>query len=74
MLLLYYLIFPNFIAPSSCGSPDKLINTTIVGSSYDVGSNIEYKCPEGHMLMGDGKRTCGNNGFWTGIAPTCKCK
>ncbi|XP_018565850.1 sushi, von Willebrand factor type A, EGF and pentraxin domain-containing protein 1 [Anoplophora glabripennis] len=58
--------------PSSCGSPDKLINTTIVGDNYDVGSNIEYKCPEGHMLTGDGKRSCGKNGFWTGIAPTCK--
>ncbi|KAJ8969501.1 hypothetical protein NQ314_001726, partial [Rhamnusium bicolor] len=58
--------------PSSCGSPDKLINTTIVGNDYDVGSSIEYKCPEGHMLVGDSERDCGKNGFWSGHAPTCK--
>lgn len=60
-------------APSSCGSPDKQINTTIVGTNYNVGSDIEYKCPEGHMLVGDKKRSCGKKGFWSGMAPSCKC-
>ncbi|XP_057653656.1 sushi, von Willebrand factor type A, EGF and pentraxin domain-containing protein 1 [Diorhabda carinulata] len=58
--------------PFSCGSPDKLINTTIIGSSYDIGSTIEYQCPEGHMLVGNSKRKCGKDGQWTGTAPTCK--
>ncbi|XP_074034332.1 CUB and Sushi multiple domains furrowed [Leptinotarsa decemlineata] len=58
--------------PFSCGSPDKLINTTVVGSNYEIGSTIEYKCPEGHKLVGDDKRKCGKNGYWSGAAPTCK--
>lgn len=58
--------------PSSCGSPDKLINTTIIGSDYSVGATIGYRCPEGHMLIGGGNRTCSIDGFWTGMAPTCK--
>ncbi|KAJ8968851.1 hypothetical protein NQ317_005360, partial [Molorchus minor] len=58
--------------PSSCGSPDKLINTTLIGDNYDVGQSIEYMCPVGHMLVGSSKRKCGEDGFWTGMAPTCK--
>jgi hypothetical protein len=61
------------LAPSSCGSPDKQINTTIKGSNYNVGSTIEYECPEGHMLVGEGTRSCGMEGFWSGKAPSCKC-
>ncbi|XP_008192271.2 sushi, von Willebrand factor type A, EGF and pentraxin domain-containing protein 1 [Tribolium castaneum] len=59
-------------SPSSCGSPDKQINTTIKGSNYNVGSRIEYRCPEGHMLVGEATRLCGKEGFWSGKAPTCK--
>ncbi|XP_049819209.1 sushi, von Willebrand factor type A, EGF and pentraxin domain-containing protein 1 [Aethina tumida] len=58
--------------PSSCGSPDKKINTTIVGNNYNLGASIEYKCPEGHRLVGDSKRNCDKEGFWSGSAPTCK--
>ncbi|RZC43271.1 sushi, von Willebrand factor type A, EGF and pentraxin domain-containing protein 1, partial [Asbolus verrucosus] len=60
-------------APSSCGSPDKQLNTTITGSNYNVDSAIEYKCPEGHMLIGEAVRSCGKEGFWSGKAPSCKC-
>lgn len=58
--------------PSSCGSPDKLVNTTISGSNFSVGATIGYHCPEGHMLIGEGNRTCTENGSWSGRAPTCK--
>ncbi|KAF5269538.1 hypothetical protein FQA39_LY08727 [Lamprigera yunnana] len=58
--------------PSSCGSPDKQLNTTIKGSNYDVGSSIEYQCPVGHVLIGNAGRNCGKEGFWSGLAPSCK--
>lgn len=61
-------------APSSCGSPDKLLNTTIEGTDYSVKSTIKYHCPLGHMLIGHAERICGVEGFWSGQAPTCKCK
>ncbi|KAJ8682121.1 hypothetical protein QAD02_017913 [Eretmocerus hayati] len=58
--------------PSSCGSPDKLENTTIVSMKRNVGSQIEYACPPGHMLLGSANRTCEISGFWSGSPPTCK--
>ncbi|KAI4469516.1 complement component-related sushi domain-containing [Holotrichia oblita] len=58
--------------PSSCGSPDKLINTTISGKNYSVNASIKYNCPIGHMLEGNQNRTCATDGFWTGRAPSCK--
>ncbi|KAL1116999.1 hypothetical protein AAG570_004327, partial [Ranatra chinensis] len=58
--------------PSKCGSPDKNENTTIVGTDYKVGQSIAYKCPEGHMLLGDANRTCSPEAFWEGEPPTCK--
>ncbi|CAG9857786.1 unnamed protein product [Phyllotreta striolata] len=58
--------------PFSCGSPDKLANTTIINYNNDIGSTIEYRCPPGHMLVGDSTRKCGTNGLWTGSAPACK--
>lgn len=75
-LLFYFiiLIFVCLLAPSSCGSPDKLLNTTIEGGNYSVGAAIQYHCPVGHRLVGDGSRTCGQEGFWSGTAPSCNCK
>lgn len=58
--------------PALCGSPDKKLNTTIIGTDYSVDSSITYQCPEGHMLVGSSTRTCSKDGFWTGMAPTCK--
>ncbi|KAF6202316.1 hypothetical protein GE061_004714 [Apolygus lucorum] len=58
--------------PPSCGSPDKLLNTTIVGTNYSIDAEIKYQCPEGHMLVGSPTRTCTKAGFWSGEPPTCK--
>lgn len=66
--------FFSNLAPLSCGSPDSLQNTTVVGKNTTVGSSIEYLCPKGHALIGKSKRNCDKSGVWSGIAPTCKCK
>lgn len=58
--------------PLFCGSPDKNVNTTIVGSNYSIDATIKYNCPEGHMLVGDAERICTKAGFWSGEPPTCK--
>lgn len=51
------------------------MNSTIVSPyTFKVSSVIEYVCPEGHSTQGSAKRTCSSNGFWTGTAPSCKCK
>ncbi|KAK6627548.1 hypothetical protein RUM44_010026 [Polyplax serrata] len=58
--------------PSTCGSPDKLANTTTTGNSREVGAVIKYSCPEGHSLVGPESRTCTKEGSWSDSAPTCK--
>lgn len=58
--------------PAMCGSPDKQLNTTIVGTDYRVGKTVTYQCPTGHMLAGSINRTCLSSGFWSGMAPSCK--
>lgn len=60
--------------PLSCGSPDSLQNTTVVGRNFTVGNMIEYKCPKGHALVGNATRKCERTGMWSDLAPTCKCK
>ncbi|XP_063986412.1 sushi, von Willebrand factor type A, EGF and pentraxin domain-containing protein 1 [Diachasmimorpha longicaudata] len=58
--------------PSVCGSPEKLENTTILGTKRSIGSTIDYTCPDGYMLVGSKSRTCEPNGFWSGEPPSCK--
>ncbi|XP_014245415.1 CUB and sushi domain-containing protein 3 [Cimex lectularius] len=58
--------------PPVCGSPDKNLNTTIIGKDYNINSTIKYECPEGHMLVGSSERTCTQAGFWSGEPPNCK--
>ncbi|XP_058805446.1 sushi, von Willebrand factor type A, EGF and pentraxin domain-containing protein 1 isoform X1 [Phymastichus coffea] len=58
--------------PSSCGSPDRLENTTIAGAKRGLGSSVEYACPDGHMLVGSRSRVCEPSGFWSGSAPSCR--
>nr|CAD7258063.1 unnamed protein product [Timema shepardi] len=62
----------SLVSPSDCGSPDKLLNTTISGSNYSVEAVISYQCPLGHRLVGEKNRSCTVNGFWSGQAPGCQ--
>lgn len=58
--------------PSNCGSPDKAENSTILERDYRVGREIHYRCPIGHMIVGNETRRCESDGFWSGSPPTCK--
>lgn len=69
--------------PSTCGSPDRHENSTILevssssedGSSekaYQLGKVISYACPVGHRLDGPKSRKCLYDGTWSGKAPKCQ--
>lgn len=69
--------------PSTCGSPDRNENSTILElSSPDGNSNQEtlftfgkivtYTCPVGHKLDGSRQRKCQYDGTWSGKAPKCQ--
>lgn len=62
------------LEPAACGSPDRQQNTTVTGGDFRVGKTIKYSCPEGHKFVGNATRECLDTGFWSGVAPSCKCK
>lgn len=66
----------NFICqhqPKACGRPEQPPNSTMVAAKgYDVSSSVEYKCDEGHLLVGPSVRTCLETGFYNEFPPVCK--
>ena len=42
--------------------------------NYQQGTMVMYKCDPNHKLNGVNKQTCGANGKWSGVAPTCECE
>lgn len=64
------LIF--FIEPKACGRPEQPPNSTMLSKNFNVGSNVEYTCDEGHLLVGPSSRTCLETGFYNEFPPVCK--
>ncbi|KAK2708463.1 uncharacterized protein LOC136028340 isoform X2 [Artemia franciscana] len=58
--------------PSSCGRPEQPPNATVIVDDFNIGSKIEYKCDNGHLLIGPSERTCMANGFFDEFPPVCK--
>lgn len=74
--------------PSTCGSPDRNENSTIIElptspdavsngvavqePAYQFGKTITYACPVGHRLDGPKHRKCQYDGTWSGKAPKCQ--
>ena len=60
---------------TSCGTPIISSNVRVLGGgSFAIGETITYVCPEGHILVGNVKRNCMENGLWSGVNPECLCK
>ncbi|XP_021351273.1 sushi, von Willebrand factor type A, EGF and pentraxin domain-containing protein 1-like [Mizuhopecten yessoensis] len=64
------------IAPTcsiiSCGNPGEFENGQIEGSLFDFNHEIVYACGIGYELVGSERRTCQQNGLWSGSVPTCR--
>lgn len=73
--------------PSTCGSPDRNENSTILEitslqdatngittlePAYQFGKTVTYACPVGHKLDGPRQRKCQYDGTWSGKAPKCQ--
>jgi len=67
--IVYYLFIlpalncPDLIAPQN-GDVDQTGNIP--------GDMADYTCDSGFTLIGDQRRVCQANGFWTGISPLCE--
>ncbi|XP_068237943.1 uncharacterized protein [Palaemon carinicauda] len=65
----------NFICqhrPQTCGKPEQPPNSTMVAPNFNVGTDVEYRCDPGHVLVGPSQRTCLNSGFFNEFPPTCR--
>ncbi|KAA0198249.1 hypothetical protein HAZT_HAZT009360 [Hyalella azteca] len=58
--------------PLTCGKPEQPPNSTMEPLVYVVGTEVEYKCDPGHVLIGPAKRTCLKSGFFDGVPPICR--
>ena len=62
-----------FLTVADCGNLTNPTNgqvSTTAGTTE--GQTATYSCNTGYNLVGDGTRTCGANGNWSGSEPTCE--
>ena len=57
-----------------CGALSAPENGLLVINDTTLGSLVTYSCIEGYNLIGDGMRTCLDNGSWSGQDPVCQSK
>uniref|UniRef100_A0A6A7G4S0 CUB and sushi domain-containing protein 3 n=1 Tax=Hirondellea gigas TaxID=1518452 RepID=A0A6A7G4S0_9CRUS len=58
--------------PLTCGKPEQPPNSTMKPLVYVVGTEVQYTCDPGHVLIGPVSRTCLNSGFFDGVPPICR--
>lgn len=56
-----------------CGYPPELANgtATLTSNTTYYGSTLIHECSKGFKLHGNGRRTCLENGKWSGTEPRC---
>lgn len=58
-----------------CDEPEVPNGSFVTGYDFSVGSEIQYHCEEGHVMVGGTEiRRCTLMGTWSGLAPQCRCK
>ena len=60
----------DFNLVTGCGNPGTIRHGYFVGSDFDVGSTVEYKCARGYKLHGPAISVCKKHGTWT-VRPEC---
>ncbi|KAH3829240.1 hypothetical protein DPMN_131234 [Dreissena polymorpha] len=58
---------------NNCGNLTAIANghvLTVEGTT--AGAVAQYVCNQGYQIMGFANRTCGNDGNWIGVPPSCK--
>ncbi|XP_021968417.1 sushi, von Willebrand factor type A, EGF and pentraxin domain-containing protein 1 isoform X1 [Folsomia candida] len=56
-----------------CDEPEVPNGSFVTGYDFSVGSEIQYHCEEGHVMVGGTEiRRCTLMGTWSGLAPQCR--
>ncbi|XP_071743546.1 uncharacterized protein [Lepeophtheirus salmonis] len=71
LLLITHLL--NVATGRDCGFPGRPGNGTAksVEKFFYPSEEVEYLCDDGFVLFGDRRRTCQENGIWSGGLPEC---
>ena len=57
---------------SECGPIELPCNGNVTVRGTAPGDTATYSCMTGFELQGDPRRTCQDNGEWSGVTPCCK--
>ena len=58
-----------------CSSPPTLTTGQVdTSSGTTFGSTVTYTCNTGYTLTGSSSLTCGSDGNWSPVSPTCESK
>lgn len=60
----------RFPKVTSCGNPETVRHGYFVGSDFNIGSTVKYKCVRGYKLHGPAVSKCKKHGSWT-TRPVC---
>lgn len=69
-----YNLFPNLHAVVNCGGLSPLGLLMVDQSNTTFNSTATFSCPIGYNLVGSAVRTCGADGRYTGVQPSCICE
>ena len=72
-MYLYFLCIVLFTA-RECVDPGLVANALKLGTNYNVGENVLYKCNTGYQIVGSDTITCGSDGNWTPPVNQITCK
>ena len=59
-----------------CGQPGLPVGAVLLGDGeqqevWGSGEEVEYRCEEGRVMAGEERRSCGEEGTWSGAPPLC---
>lgn len=67
MVLLFYIVI-------NCGELSDPVNGMVDVTSTLHDGTATYTCNNGYTIDGPSNRTCGNQGMWSGVEPSCQSK
>ncbi|KAK3090766.1 hypothetical protein FSP39_014476 [Pinctada imbricata] len=57
---------------SSCQVPNVSNGMTVIGNGFGIGDSVEYKCPDGYIIVGQAVSECTTEGTWSSESPRCQ--
>ena len=61
--------------PAECGDPGTPAMGSRMLTGTTQGSTVDYSCQSpGYVLRGNSRKTCQQNGQWSGDSPVCESK